>query len=124
MKTLKFKFKASPHSDFHVRVVFHETKAQLTKVAGGDVWGLCTCWAPGDNKNTVATIHFCREFVCVPVIAHEAFHAASAVIKNSRLTGTTEHTDEIFADTIEHIVDRIIRHAIEVGITLDMTEPV
>jgi hypothetical protein len=121
-KKLKITFKASEHSNLRVRLVIHPNRSSLNKAAEGTVWGLCNTYDPEDCKRTVAAIHLSRDNFLVPVLAHEAYHATTAVVKNSHLVGDSTYVDEITADTLENIVNQCIKFALKHKIPLALTE--
>ncbi len=123
MSAIKTRFRGSEHTKLRIKFVIHDTREGLNKVGNGDVWGFCSVYDPEDVRKTVAIIHMARENFLVPVLAHEVFHAATAVVKNSHLTGDSEYVDEIFADTIEHVLDECLKFAVANDVPILLTEP-
>jgi hypothetical protein len=103
-------FRAINCSNFTVACVLHESVKSFEKAfgpGGHDTWAFCTVGYARKRKR-VATLNFCRNFVNVPLVAHEATHATLAVTRRLRLAATNGLGEELIAMITENIVRNVM----------------
>ena len=109
MKT-KIKFRAINCSNFEIGCVLHRHRKSFVKDygdGGDNAWAYCTVGYPRKSKR-VATINFCREFVNIPLIAHEITHATEAISRRLRLSKSNGLGEELTAMIVENIMRNIM----------------
>jgi len=105
MKT-KITFRAINCSNFTVGCTLHDRRKSFEKgygEGGEDCWAYCAVGYPRKSKR-VATLNFCREFVNIPLIAHEITHATEAISRRLRLAKSNGLGEELTAMIVENIM--------------------
>lgn len=110
MSFTKHRFIACPGGDLKVELRLHDTEKSLARAFGQKCWGFCDWDTPvkRDDPKIACRIHLCKKNLSVPVIAHEAFHATTALRGEMGMPGHEPHVDEVFAETMENIVRWIL----------------
>lgn len=114
------KFIACPGGDLKVELRIHDTEKSLARAFGGKCWGFCDWedYVKRDDPKVACRIHLCRTTISHPVIAHEVFHATTALRLEMGLPGHEPNIDEVLAGTHENITRRILIYCDAYGIKI------
>lgn len=108
------RFTANPFTDLLVEVVIHPTDKCLNACyhsgkTDDAVFAFCESSDIGAKDEIVARLHFSRDTLCAPFIAHEAYHACETIRLHQRLVGNGDYVQEILAETAERIVSETMK---------------
>lgn len=129
MKTHRLEYRIAAFTKLKVGIVLHSSfKAmhkELTKLENEvDETVKAFCHFPdkpvagGALNPQVCTLHFCPEFLAVPIIAHEAVHAALQLGRIFQLDQESNTGEELLAETCDHLVDCVFDAAKQAGFTV------
>lgn len=112
----EFTIDASPMTLWKVRVVIHDTHANMMRkrrsYPGAKSAGSCAafCRTHGEKEifttgGILAECHYHKRGLTRGVVVHECTHAALNFLWICKLDCNTERGEEAFADSVEHLVE-------------------
>lgn len=115
MKAIRSKFPIGAFTELQIGVVIHPSLAALRREFvsleqedGGSVLAFCR-YLPEIQDGTIATLHFCPEYLGITTIAHEALHAVLVLGRYLRLNLEHYGAEELLAESMEAIVSGVLK---------------
>lgn len=113
-KAREFVCDIAPGCRHQAAVVIHPTYKALQRAfqsaeghGSGEVEGFCSVREEKDDR--LVTLHFCKKFLVPSIVAHEAYHAVTEMIRVNKLVLADDSVEEFAACAIEHLVNEILK---------------